>query len=145
MRWRMQKHPKERLFALDGAEKGWLRLVPTTHKMQIAEKPVPLNGPDDVAVADGTKIILGRNVGSACASEFFVMRVTNEEKKANMKIKMFQVNVDGVHVGIPCAVNSKAIVAGKEVLVYKPAQKKETKTRVVAAMLEPQAKRSKSK
>ena len=142
--FRVQKHPKERLFALDSAEKGYLRVVPVTHKLAVPD-PSACGASADMAIADGVKCVLQRNVSPSCASEFFVMRIVHEEKKANVKIRVFKEKVDGVDVGIPCALNFKPIVSGEEVVLFKPAPAKAApKAKVVAAMLEPPAKKAKT-
>ena len=142
MTFRAQKYPKDRLFAIDPAEKGCLRVVPVTHKVNPDASAAGASA--DVVVVGGEKMVLQRNVSTECASEFFIMRVVHEEKKANMKIKVFKENVDGIEVKVPCAVNFKAIGAGDEVVLWKLAPTKTApKAKAVAAMLEPPAKKAK--
>ena len=98
----------------------------------------------DVVNVDGVKFVLHRNVSTQCASEFFLIRTLPDEKKCNMKIKVFKEIVDGIDVKVPCAVNFKAIGAGDELVMYKPAPEKQaTKAKPVVAQLEPLAKKAK--
>ena len=141
MTWRVQKYPKERLFALNPAAKQCLRVVPITHKLT---EQAALCTSTDVVVVNGTKLLLQRNVSSQCASEFFVMRIVHDDKKANMKLKVFKETVEGVEVKVPCAVNFKDVAGGDEIVLYKPALVKEApKAKAVAAVLEPLAKKAK--
>ena len=144
MDFRAQKDPKERLFALADADKGNLRVVPVTSKLSVQE-PSAFGAWADVVVVGGVKFVMQRNVSTQSASEFFVMRISNEEKKGSMKIKVFQETVDGIVVKVPCAVNFKTLATGDEVVLYKPAPTQVTpKAKSVAAMLEPPSKKAKT-
>ena len=141
VKFRAQKSPKERLFALSAADKKCLRVVPITHRFGT----VPSTDALDVVVVDGERYLLQRNVSKGCCSEFFVMRTVHERKDANMELKTFKETVEGIDVKVPCAVNFKDVKANDEVVLFKPAPPKAApKAKPVMAVLEPPSKKSKT-
>ena len=140
MKWRVQKSPKERLVALNAADKKCLRVVPITHKLGTD----PSDDVIDVVVVGGVKFLLQRNVSKDCCSEYFIMRVVHDKRDANMEIKIFTEIVEGITVKVACAVNFKDVKANGEVVLFKPAPTKAAaKSKAVVAVLEPPVKKTK--
>ena len=116
-------------------------MVPVSHKL--AEHTGTSTAIVEV-VADKVKMQLQRNVSSKSTSEFFIMRVVHEKQEANMELQIFTENVQGLEVKVPCAVNFKDVNNKDEIVLYKPQVKNTPKAKVVAAVLEPATKKSKT-
>ena len=146
--FRAQEKPSNKLFALDKAAEGKLRLVPLTYKVDLPPKNSPLLSNVEIVV-DKTKYHLKKCVERECIGEYWVMRVVHTKKDANMALQTFEVSVDVVGktekaiVKIPCAVNTCPVQKGDELVLYKPQEKKQDKDKEVAANLEPPSKKQK--
>ena len=120
--YRIQKSPKERVFACKSVEKGGLRIVPMTTKVS------------DFLIKDSTEAHVGSNkfalqriASNKCASEYFYIRVVHDAKLANMKLQMFKARVDCMNVKIQCAVNTKDIAEDDEIVLFRSKATDETK------------------
>ena len=147
---RSQRFPKERLFVEKAVPEGKLRLVPVTHKIVD-----PSSIKDGEAVKDpktavwatvgSEKFQLNRAVGDEFVSEFFIMRVVNNDKKqCSMQLKFFEETVKvakntTIAVKAPCAVNVADVDAGDELVLSFYIPKKEPKQKEVTIAMDPKS------
>ena len=101
-----------------------------------------------VVSVDQRKYHLKRCVEPECIGEYWVMRVVHKKDEANMVLETFTFPIDVVGksetviVKVPCAVSTCPISSGAELVLYKPTPKGEdSKTKQVAAVVEPAGKR----
>ena len=123
--------------------------MPLTHKIDQPPKTTP-PASNVVVNVDKRKYHLKKCIEAECIGEYWVMRVVNKKENSNMALETFAVSVDvvgrseNVIVKVPCAVNTHPIAADEELVLYiKPTAKADDKTKQVAAVIEPPAKKLK--
>ena len=129
MTWRIQKQPTLRVRTGTKVKAGALIIPPATPKISLK---TGMQGGVDVEIEGRVGAQLLRCVDEKCVGEFWLIQTKPDEKICNMAIQLKELDVPlpaciGGHrkVRIPCAVNTKAIDAGGELIIYKTPVKKE--------------------
>jgi len=134
MTYSCQKKPVVRLFALTDAEKGELRIVPLTTKLGKMSANTPSSS--IICTVNGEQFVMQRAVDEkSFIAEFWFLRVTHEQQESNMMLKTYTTKVvpipgdtkSSFSVGIPCAISTKQIAAGTELVLFRPADAKPEK------------------
>ena len=149
--FRCQRKPIQRVFVMECqpvscVPVSHLRVIPLTPKILKPTKAPSASSPN-LEVRVGTTVLhLGRCVDKTCVSEFWLMRTVSDADKANMIIKNFKVAVN-VHdaerivVTMPCAVNTRKVKKGDELVLYRPAVAGASSSKDVSAMFAPSSKK----